>query len=264
MLRRPGDSVRLLHGRQDDDRGRSRGRDLRRYDFGYRWLWSCRPDSLLAYCARRQRRSARTSPRARIRQVEAYSCISHAYHAWTLIMDQCDRSVVCFVCTGNAARSVMAVTMLRALAPDLIVRGAGTHVVEGQPMGVRTRTALARHGLADLHHRSRQFSTEDAKSDLIVVMEPAHILWIRSRFPTAAAVTGSLRRLTRDLPWPLDPVRSQTLAERVAILNLASILPESWEEVSDPGAGKQVDFDRCADELISLVTLLNDRLSVGR
>ena len=171
-----------------------------------------------------------------------------------------ERLVVCFVCTGNAARSVMAAAMLRALAPDLEVLSAGTHVVEGQPMGVRTRTALAGCGLADPGHRSRQFSDGEAGADLIAVMEPAHLSWIRSRFPAAAAVAGSLRRLARDLPRP-DPARSSTLAERVAALDLAGVRPEPWEEVVDPGAGEQADFDRCAQDLRHLVAQLRDRLN---
>ena len=170
------------------------------------------------------------------------------------------RPVVCFVCTGNAARSVMAAAMLRALAPDLEVLSAGTHVVEGQPMGVRTRTALAGCGLADPGHRSRQFSADEAGADLIAVMEPAHLSWIRSRFPAAAAVAGSLRRLARDLPRP-DPTRPSTLAERVAALDLTGVRPEPWEEVADPGAGEQADFDRCAQDLRHLVAQLRDRLS---
>ncbi len=170
------------------------------------------------------------------------------------------RPVVCFVCTGNAARSVMAVTMLRALAGDLAVGGAGTHVLEGRPMGVRTRTALARYGLVDPHHRSRQFSAAEAGSSaLVVAMEPAHILWIRARFPAAAAVTGSLRRLARDLARP-GPGHPRPLAGRVAALDLAGIDPEPWEEVVDPGAGDQVDFDNCAAELHRLVGQLRDRL----
>ena len=169
------------------------------------------------------------------------------------------RPVVCFVCTGNAARSVMAAAMLRALAPDLEVVSAGTHVVEGQPMGVRTRTALAGCGLADPGHRSRQFSAGEAGADLIAVMEPAHLSWIRSRFPAAAAVAGSLRRLARDLPRPA-PTRPLTLVERVAALDLAGVRPEPWEEVADPGAGEQPDFDRCAQDLHHLVAQLRDRL----
>lgn len=174
-------------------------------------------------------------------------------------MNDGDRPVVCFVCTGNAARSVMAATMLRALTSDLEVRSAGTHVVEGQPMGVRTRTALASHGLADPRHRSRQFSEEEAGADLIAVMEPAHLSWIRSRFPAAAVVTGSLRRLARDLPRP-DLARPRPLSERVAALNLSGVRPESWEEVADPGAGEQADFDRCAAELRKLMAQLHHRL----
>lgn len=174
-------------------------------------------------------------------------------------MDDGNRPVVCFVCTGNAARSVMAAAMLRALTSDLGVRSAGTHVVEGQPMGVRTRTALARHGLADPRHRSRQFSEEEAGADLIAVMEPAHLSWIRSRFPAAAAVTGSLRRLARDLDRPASP-RPRPLAERVAALNLAGVRSEPWEEVADPGGGEQADFDLCAAELRRLTAQLRHRL----
>ena len=47
-----------------------------------------------------------------------------------------------FLCTGNAARSVMAGAALAALLPDRPVRTAGTLVVEGQPMSWRTRAAL--------------------------------------------------------------------------------------------------------------------------
>ena len=53
------------------------------------------------------------------------------------------------LCTGNAARSVMAGFMLDVLADDrpgdpLHVVTAGTHTIDGQPMGMRTRTALSR------------------------------------------------------------------------------------------------------------------------
>ena len=189
------------------------------------------------------------------------------------------------VCTGNAARSPMAAAMLRALDTDdrIDVRSAGILALEGHPSGTRTRSALARHGLVDHAHRSRQFKVSDAaEADLVVVMEPLHLTWIRRNVPEAAPITGSLRRLARDLaparrdpesghsaqprrpsarpvPGQPDPA-SGDLGRRVRDLGLDALEPEPWEEIVDPGAGEQADFDRCADELRLLVAELHRRL----
>ena len=168
-----------------------------------------------------------------------------------------ERPVVYMVCTGNAARSPMAAAMLRALDTDgrIEVRSAGILALEGHPMGVRTRSALARHGLVDHAHRSRQFrGTDAADADLVVVMEPLHLQWMRRNLPEAAPITGSLRRLARDLPTTGD------IGQRIASLGLASLEVEPWEEVVDPGAGDQTVFDRCSDELRLLVAELHRRL----
>ena len=168
-----------------------------------------------------------------------------------------ERPVVYMVCTGNAARSPMAAAMLRALDTDgrIEVRSAGILALEGHPVGVRTRSALARHGLVDHAHRSRQFRAADAaETDLVVVMEPLHLQWMRRNLPEAAPITGSLRRLARDLPTTGD------IGQRIASLGLASLEVEPWEEVVDPGAGDQGVFDRCSDELRLLVAELHRRL----
>ncbi len=158
-------------------------------------------------------------------------------------------------------------------------------------MGSRTRAALGGHGLVDHAHRSRQFRRSDGEAaDLVVVMEPLHLHWMRRNCPEAAAVTGSLRRLARDLAAPTRPSLSSRpglaggndvgtrasmagdcparasladacdLGPRVAALGLSALAPEPWEEVVDPAAGDQAAFDRCAAELSSLVAELYRRL----
>lgn len=174
------------------------------------------------------------------------------------------RPVVYLVCTGNAARSPVAAAMLRDRdsGGGLDVRSAGVLVLEGHPMGARPRAALARHGLVDHAHRSRQFSAADAEAaDLVVVMEPMHLRWMRLNFPACASITGSLRRLSRDLPpGRADGSTTLSLGERVASLDLAQREFEPWEEVIDPAAGDQAVFDRCADDLRQLVNDLYRRL----
>ena len=173
------------------------------------------------------------------------------------------RPVVYMVCTGNAARSPMAAAMLRDFDADgrIDVRSAGILTLEGHPVGTRTRAALARHGLVDHTHRSRQFRGDDAAdADLVVVMEPLHLHWIRRNVPEAAPITGSLRRLVRDLDPPQDEASVGDLERRVGALGLGTLEPEPWEEIVDPGAGEQDDFDRCSDELRLLVAELHRRL----
>jgi protein-tyrosine-phosphatase len=169
------------------------------------------------------------------------------------------------LCTGNAARSVMAGFMLERLcdgrATDTLrIVTAGTHTIDGQPMGMRTRAALQRiPELAgtDFHrHRSRQVHGIDlVHADLVVTMEADHVRFVRRRFPDAAAKTATMRRLCSDLP-PAPP----RLSERVAALGLASVELSECEDVLDPAGAEADVYAACADELWELcgrlVTLL--------
>ena len=116
---------------------------------------------------------------------------------------------ICFLCTGNAARSVMARAMFADRAPDYRSVGAGTLVIEGLPMSSRTRNAMAGLGLADPDHRSSQFVTADVSADLIVAMEPSHVAWIlpTGRWPSVwprwvwpPSRSGAGRRSSTPLP----------------------------------------------------------------
>ena len=163
------------------------------------------------------------------------------------------RDHIVFLCTGNAARSVMATVMMRDRSDRHRVSGAGTMVLEGHPMSVRTRKALARHGHEDRTHRSRQLWVEDATSAaLIVAMSPEHVRWVREQYPAAAARTGLIKHLVTALAATEAP----DLATRVAALGLAAVSIDDCEEVVDPAAGEQDIFDACSDELTVLVDQL--------
>jgi protein-tyrosine-phosphatase len=157
------------------------------------------------------------------------------------------------LCTGNAARSVMAGFMLEHLwngrHDPLHIVTAGTHSIDGQPMGMRTRTALTRIpelASADFrHHRSRQVHAPDlVRAELVVVMEADHVRYVRRVHPAHAGKTGTIRRLCRDLP-PSPP----SLHDRIAALGLADAELSDTDDVLDP-AGHEADvYAACADEL---------------
>lgn len=160
------------------------------------------------------------------------------------------------LCTGNAARSVMAGAILLAADPDLEVITAGTHVIDGQPMSWRTREALAALGLEANHHRSAQLRPRDLdQADLVLAMAAEHVRYMHREHPDVADRTATLKRLAQRLPAGPEPLR-----HRLATLDLVGHEPAEWEDVADPAGGDEHVYVACAREINDLLVDLLPRL----
>ena len=160
------------------------------------------------------------------------------------------------LCTGNAARSVMAGIMLAQLAEfegiSVNITTAGTHVVEGQPMGQRTKAALESVGELDTStvglHRSHQLSVQDCeRADVIIAMEADHIRFIRRVHANSAQKTITLARLVREIS-----VEDAPFVDRLQALDLQNVSLEEEQDVVDPAGGEQPQYDACAQEIWEL------------
>ncbi len=164
---------------------------------------------------------------------------------------------VLFLCTGNAARSVMAGVALGFRRPDLVVDTAGTLSVDGLPISWRTRAALDAVALPWPRHSSKQATRAHLDAaDVVIGMAPEHVEWVRRQYPFASSRTATLTALVDGLER-LD--RNESVEDRLIQLDLAERFLDPLEEVIDPGGGDEPEFIRCVQHVVALV----DRLALA-
>jgi protein-tyrosine-phosphatase len=163
---------------------------------------------------------------------------------------------VLFLCTGNAARSVLAGAALCSMRPDVEAVTAGTLSVDGLPMSWRMRAALDAVGLARPKHASAQVTRIHLDhAALVVGMAPEHVEWVRRNHPDVSHRTATLKHLADALAPPGPP-----LADRVEALHLVAHQLGPHEEIIDPGGGDVEAFIACGHEVVDLVRRLAARL----
>jgi protein-tyrosine-phosphatase len=143
----------------------------------------------------------------------------------------------------------MLATLADASGVEWHIRTAGTHVVEGSAMSVRTRDALVtieelgaqRYG----DHRSHQLNDDDVQwADVILASEADHVRFVRKNFSTHADKAVQLAQFVRSAPL------GASLAQQLA--TLSHVEPSPAFDVADPAGADQATYERCARQLWEL------------
>jgi protein-tyrosine phosphatase len=163
------------------------------------------------------------------------------------------------VCTANQARSPAAEALFRREAaarrgPDhgLVIRSAGVHATQGEPVLANMATALSRRGILLDKHRSRPMRPEElAASRLVIAMTEEHRRAVNRAAPSVVSRSYTLcevDRLVSSEWW--EPTWDGDQAAMDRLRRLRPMVPKGKrsEDIVDP-AGHSVEI---------AVTVLNE------
>lgn len=168
------------------------------------------------------------------------------------------------ICTGNVARSPLAMVMLehearRRIGPDAPVwfTSSGVHGLEGEAAVAESRRLAAARGLSLERHRGAVTERDDLlRQDLVLTMTESQRSKVVRRAPAAARRVFTVRELAR-LCAALKPIEGDlSPRERVrVVVTLANGArpyvqrPSAPEDIADPFGRPQEAYDRVGREL---------------
>jgi protein-tyrosine-phosphatase len=129
---------------------------------------------------------------------------------------------ILFVCSANACRSPMAEGFAKKLLGDNGVSGvkvdsAGLDAFEGMPPTKETIEVMKARGVDITSHRSRRFSSNLGKNDMVLTMTKSQKERVLAEHPTLAGRVFMLDEYARNTPEDIpDPFKGQVSYEEAA------------------------------------------------
>lgn len=109
---------------------------------------------------------------------------------------------VLFVCTGNTCRSPLAEKILKDLRPDIAVRSAGTHAVNGDAISGKSKQILLQMALETEHQAKKLDQADIDWANEVYVMTKVQVQELQMRFPNSSSKIKLVTDDNSDIPDP--------------------------------------------------------------
>ncbi len=143
---------------------------------------------------------------------------------------------VIYVCMGNTCRSPMAATIMANLMPELRSESRGMVVLFPEPYNPKAVAVAARHGMIMPSNVSVQITNDDFSIDTLVL-----------------TMNSSMKQKMYD-----------TFDRAINVFTLGELAGESDVEVPDPYGKGLEEYNKCFEQLYSLVARVVDVITSPR
>ena len=143
---------------------------------------------------------------------------------------------VIYVCMGNTCRSPMAATIMANLMPELRSESRGMVVLFPEPYNPKAVAVAARHGMIMPSNVSVQITNDDFSIDTLVL-----------------TMNSSMKQKMYD-----------TFDRAINVFTLGEFAGESDVEVPDPYGKGLEEYNKCFEQLYSLVARVVDVITSPR